>query len=221
MEIEQRAVARALRAAAPAVRARVVRTGIGKDRIAEHARRLAAESPPPAALILAGVCGGLAHTAPLPSIARVIDEHGHAWAGGIGFAPGATGAVTLVGVDRIVATPADKAALARGTGAAIVDMESHAFAALCESLGVRWSVVRGVSDTPDESLPAEVLGWIDAEGRSRAGRAVLDMARRPSLIPHMIRVLRRSSRVLPLVARRAVEIAMEVESAAGPLTPRG
>ncbi|MGH7133115.1 MAG: hypothetical protein ACREJO_14355 [Phycisphaerales bacterium] len=217
MQVEERAVRRALNAAArtsshDAPATRVLRTGIGKDRITACVRELSTSSTPPAAFILAGVCGGLTPTIPLPPIARIIDEHGHTWDHGIGFSPASPGGVVLIGVDRIVGSPADKADLARATGAAIVDMESHAFAALCESLGVPWSIVRGVSDTPDESLPPEVLGWLAPDGTTRTGRAVADMARKPWLIPHMVRVMRRSSVVLPLVASRAVEIALKLEN---------
>lgn len=226
MEVEERAVRRALRAVlcdsphyAPCTS--ILRTGIGKDRITACVRELHASPTPPAAFILAGVCGGLTPTSHLPPIARVIDEHGHAWDRGIGFTPSSPSGVTLIGVDRIVGSPADKAALARATGAAIVDMESHAFAALCETLGVPWSVVRGVSDTPQESLPPEVLGWLAPDGSTRTGRAVADMARKPSLIPHMVRVLRRSSAVLPLVGARAVEIALQIEYQDNPFTRRG
>ena len=226
MEVEERAVRRALKAVprnsphdAPATR--IVRTGIGKDRITACVRELGASAAPPAAFILAGVCGGLTPTIHLPPIARVVDEHGHAWERGIGFTPGSPDGVTLIGVDRIVGSPADKASLARASGAAIVDMESHAFAALCESLGVPWSVVRGVSHTPEESLPPEVLGWLAPDGSTRTGRAVAEMVRKPSLIPHMVRVLRRSSAVLPLVAARAVSLALEIEHRQNPFTPRG
>ncbi|MFN0010379.1 MAG: adenylyltransferase/cytidyltransferase family protein [Phycisphaerales bacterium] len=216
MQIEEAAVVRAVRAAGAHTPIRVVRTGIGKDAIlAALVRELAAavgaggavggaEGHAPSLVILAGACGGLRPTADVPSISRIIDEHGHTWPRGIGFDPAG---VTLVAVDRIIATPQDKAALAAATGAAIVDMESHAFAAACETRGLAWSVIRGVSDTPDESLPAEVLAWITPDGRTRSLRAFLDLLRRPWLIPHIIRLLRRSNRVLPKVGEAALALA--------------
>ncbi len=202
MQIEERALLRGLRAA-PNPDVRIVRTGIGKDAILAVLER-EARAAAPALVILAGACGGLSPTAEVPPVARVIDEHGRAWGAGIGFD---TAGVTLIGVDRVVATPADKAALAARTGAAIVDMESHAFAAACEARGLAWSVVRGVSDTPDETLPAEVLSWVRADGTTRNVRAAIDMLLRPGHIPHIFRVLRRANRTLPLVAARALAIA--------------
>jgi len=166
--------------------------------------------------ILAGLCGGLTAGHEVPPIARVIDEHGHEWTptlaprfddSALGTRHSALGSpVTLIGVDRIISTPADKRALAAATGAAIVDMESHAFAARCEELGVPWAVVRGVSDTPEETLPEEVLHWITPEGNTRTARAVRDMLLHPGHIPHILAFVRRSNRVLPQVGERVVRL---------------
>lgn len=185
-------------------RTRVVQTGIGRDavlRSLESIRR-------PSLVILAGAAGGLLACEDLPPIARVVDEHGGAWTP---FAADPSG-LTLIGVDSIISTPGDKRALAARTGAAIVDMECHVFAARCEEMGVAWSVVRGVSDTPEETLPQEVLGWITPSGDTRTGRAIMDMVRRPRLVGHIAGVVRRSNRVLPLVGRRVVEIIREWRS---------
>lgn len=182
----------------------VVQTGIGKDAIVASARQtLAASADPGVMLILAGACGGLTHVADVPPIATVLDEHGQSWTPHNADPTG----VRLVAVDRIVATPADKTALATSSGASIVDMESHAFAAFCEGQGVRWSVVRGVSDTPQETLPHEVLGWITPTGDTRSFIAARDLVLKPRLVPHIIRVVRRSNRVLPGVGHRVAEIA--------------
>jgi hypothetical protein len=180
---------------------RVVQTGIGKDALVRAIAR-AGSGPGACLFVLAGACGGLGHGEDVPPIARVVDEHGRTWTPWGAEKNGAA----LAAVDHIVSTPADKQALAERTGASIVDMESHAFAARCEEMGIAWSVVRGVSDTPDETLPHEVLGWITPEGDTRTGRAMLDMVRRPSLVPHIVGVMRRSNRVLPLVGKRVVEI---------------
>ncbi len=217
MEIELAAVRRAARAArtAGAPHLELHRSGIGKEAIVACLRRAverpAPGLPPVGVVLLAGACGALRHVEDVPPIARVIDEHGNEWRSGVGMV--AEGC-TLIAVDRIVGTPAEKVALARGSGADIVDMESHAFAAACVELRVRWGVVRGVSDTPEETLPGEVLSWIRPDGRTRTVRAAWDLLRRPGLIPHTARVLRRSRRVLPLVGRRVVDVAGGAEAGA-------
>lgn len=203
MHIEFAAVRRALRAATLEHSARLVRTGVGKDAILRSLRDHAQRQPTSLA-ILAGVCGALRHVPDRPAISRVIDQHGHTWSDGVGFDPAG---VTLIAVDQIVATPADKAALAQRSGAAIVDMESHAFAAACRDMALPWTVIRGVSDTPEETLPAQVIHWIRPDGTTIVARAALDMLRAPTLIPHIVGVVRRSNRVLPLVAAQAVQLA--------------
>ncbi len=181
-------------------RAVVLQTGVGASAVAEAVKNNAARG---ARLILAGACGGLRDCPDVPRIARVIDEHGHQWR------TEAPDGVTLIGVDRVISTPAAKRELAERTGASIVDMESHAFIAECERAGLKWRIVRGVSDTPAETLPDEVLGWIDSAGDTRYGRAALDLVRRPRLVGPIVSVLRRSSRVLPLVGEEVVRIVRE------------
>ncbi len=189
-----------------------IQTGIGREAILRTLDTLAQ----PALVILAGAAGGLIACEDVPPIAKAIDEHGRSWTP---FAAAPAG-VTVIGVDTIISTPDDKRALAARTGAAIVDMECHAFAARCEEMGVAWSVVRGVSDTPEETLPHEVLGWITPGGDTRTGRAVLDMVKRPSLVPHIAGFVRRSNRVLPLVGRRVVEIVRVWEQSRVPTNGR-
>ncbi len=185
---------------------RVVQTGIGKAAVVRAV--VAARG---GLFVLAGACGGLVMGEDVPRIARVVDEHGGVWTPWGAASDG----VTVAGVDRIVSTPEEKRTLAAGTGAAIVDMESHAFAAACEKRGVAWTVVRGVSDTPEETLPGEVMGWITPEGETRSGRAALDMLRRPALIGHIVGVMRRSNWVLPRVGRRVVEVIRAWEASVG------
>lgn len=213
MRIEHQAVLRATRRAAASsghIAPRVIQTGIGTHAIL----RTLDDISPGTHIILAGTCGALSHVEDVPPIARVIDEHGQSWT----LAPDG---VTLVGVDRLISSPAAKRSLASSTGASIVDMESHAFCAACIQQGRSFSIVRGVSDTPDELLPEAVLGWIDAAGNTRALRAAFDMARRPSLVPHIAAVIRRSNRVLPQVGQRVAELAAKHGRAATPSAGAG
>ena len=62
------------------------------------------------------------------------------------------------------------------TGSDLVDLESAAFARVAEENRWRWAIVRGVSDGPDTTLPADIDTWVDAIGRTRpvrVARAVL------------------------------------------------
>lgn len=92
----------------------------------------------------------------------------------------------------VVGTPEEKARLAAATHAHLVDLESHAFASCAESAGLRWGVVRGVSDGAHETLPAELAGFVDARGETRVARVVAALVRRPSLVPALMRIGRTS-----------------------------
>lgn len=235
MRVEFEAVRGQLsRAGADLRHVRLIQTGIGKAHVTSAVESVARQVAGGSVLfILAGACGGLVPTEDVPSIERVIDQHGHEWPcerwwraeGGGGAASGRAG-VTLVGVDEIIATPADKLRLARATGAAIVDMESHAFIQACErsapasGIDVHWAIARGVSDTPEETLPERVLHWIDESGNTRPFRAGVDLITRPWLVPHIAGVLRRSRRVLPTVGRRVVEICSAWGTGASMKTPQ-
>lgn len=79
----------------------------------------------------------------------------------------------LLTVAAIVATPEAKARLYAETGALAVDMESAPILAAARERGWDAIVVRAVSDDARETLPAELLGLVDAGGRVRLGRALV------------------------------------------------
>ncbi len=72
--------------------------------------------------------------------------------------------------DRTLTTPEAKRAWAARSGADLVDLESAAFARVADENQWRWAIVRGVSDGPDTTLPADIDTWVDAGGRTRLGR---------------------------------------------------
>jgi hypothetical protein len=115
--------------------------------------------------------------------------------------------VTLLGVDSVLTTPTEKREWHARTGAALVDMESHAFARTCTERGIPWGVVRGVSDSETEALPPEVLDWVRPDGGTRILRPIVDILRKPRLLPAAARLARRSASSLPRVAGEAAQIA--------------
>lgn len=190
MDTEERAARAAVRRAGAA--AEVLRTGIGAELVTAGFRaaleRHASGSPP--LIILFGLAGALDAAPDAPPIDRVVDEHGRTWACTVTPPlPTGEGFVPVVGVDRLAATPADKANLRRVTGALLVDMESHALAAVAAAKGVPFAVVRGVSDGPGHELPPQTLNWVTPQGVSRPGRFVRDVALRPWLIPTVVRTM--------------------------------
>lgn len=86
---------------------------------------------------------------------------------------------TLLGVAAVVESAESKARLWLETGALAVDMESAAVLAWAAARGLPAAVLRGVSDTADHGVPADLAGVIDDGGRVRTMRAVRAALARP------------------------------------------
>ena len=159
-------------------------------------------------VILAGLAGGLSETCPAGS-AQVVDRVMDALTGedwtptspDAGIDRPGTGSCVLVSTDAAVLTSRDKLALAERTGAQLVDLESAAFARSAVAAGWRWAVVRGVSDGWDTDLPRDIDLWIDGVGRARRGQVAAAIARRPWLMPSVLRLHHRSVEAMGEVAR--------------------
>ncbi len=81
----------------------------------------------------------------------------------------------IAGTPEPVADAAARAALARSSGAAAVDMESHEVGLAAAEVGLPVLAVRAIADPAGRSLPASAL---TALGVGRA-RAVIELCRRP------------------------------------------
>lgn len=206
LEIERRAIARALSAAyrrmPPAARSLapdIIRTGPGPVAVSTVVFSLAEREERPTLVVLAGLAGGLAPTSLTPRIGGVVDLERHRWIPTV--RPDLPGEeVTVVGVDDPVTTRAEKMALRARTKAQLVDCESHAFARACHRVGLAWSVVRAVSDGPDDALPPKAGAWVDAGGQTRPLRVAADLAMDPRLIPVVRRLGKRASAALAALA---------------------
>jgi adenosylhomocysteine nucleosidase len=97
--------------------------------------------------------------------------------------------------DRVIQTAEQKRALREQTGAAAVDMESHALAAEAALMDAPFYCVRAVTDTATEDLRFDFNAVRDAEGRIRRDRIVASAMRRPlAHVPELIRLAKRSRR---------------------------
>ncbi len=186
----------------------IIRTGPGATAVSKALERVAAEHADHSSLlvVLAGVAGGLAPVAAVPVIRAVVLED--ATTHPVPFAPHEKDepTVTLLGIDVPLASPGVKQEWNELTGASLVDTESHALVATCTRLGLTWSVVRGVSDAFDETLPIAVTHWVGANGATRPAQVAIDLIKRPSLVPEVWRLGKRSSACLQLVAARVATI---------------
>ncbi len=119
----------------------------------------------------------------------------------------------LLCVDAPLLTPADKQAALGRTGALAVDMESAAAARAAHMGGLPFFSLRVICDPAGRRLAPELLAGVDPQGNSRPGRLLVQLLRRPWLLPRFLamgrdfslarRSLRRSWRILrdPLAAR--------------------
>ena len=106
---------------------------------------------PEGLLVSFGVAGALRDDLPIGTVidaTRVVDEGGGVlWEGGpLGVTPARPG--TILGADRIVDDPAERARLHASTGADAVDMESAVLARSGRLAGC----IRSISDTPTREL---------------------------------------------------------------------
>lgn len=94
---------------------------------------------------------------------------------------------TIIGRDRIMASPAEKAALCAETGALAVDMESHVAARVAARHGLPFAAIRVISDTAHDALPPAALVGMNPDGSMALGRVLLSLARNPAQLPALIR----------------------------------
>lgn len=157
-------------------------SGAGAD-AATRAARLMLDGHRPMAIVTAGFAGGLDVSVARGSVVRpaaVVQESG---GGRIALATSAgAGGPLLVSVDEVAATMARKRELAARTGAAIVDMETHAVATVAAAVGLPCHGVRVISDAADQPLPPEVATLARPQTAARRFGAVLGaLGRRPAI----------------------------------------
>ena len=116
--------------------------------------------------------------------------------------PGAL-VVNACTAERVVTTAAARNVLARRFDADVVDMEGTHLAARLGACGVRFAMVRVVSDDASRDLPP-IGDAIDAEGRVEPVRIALAFARAPRAAYAFVRSVRRALATLTATTR-AVE----------------
>jgi purine-nucleoside phosphorylase len=102
---------------------------------------------------------------------------------------------------EVVATPEAKASLREESGALAVDMESALIVVWASSHGCPSLVIRAVSDTAGQEIPASLIGLVTREGRLRSGRAIVRALSRPRAIPSAFALRRGTAIGLKRIAR--------------------
>lgn len=131
---------------------------------------------------------------------------------------------------HLIATPAEKTALFRETGALAVDMEQ---AAVRRALPTGAIVIglRAISDPAHMALDPAILGFVDEQGRPRPLRVASALLRRPSLLPQLLALRKNTALALKNLGAgiraavdgfpRGADVAYAPPRATGTVSPPG
>lgn len=105
----------------------------------------------------------------------------------------------IVASDRLIATAEEKAALHRDSGAIAADMESHLAGAAAAAHGVRFAVLRCISDEAGADLPPAIAVAMAPGGGIAGLRIAGSILRRPGQIPALLRTTARFKRAFDVL----------------------
>ncbi|HYX19839.1 MAG TPA: hypothetical protein VFA98_03245 [Thermoanaerobaculia bacterium] len=179
---------------------RAAATGEGPRRAARRAAELC-DMHRPSVLLGAGVAGALSTDLAFGEILvarRVCDASGDAphpdaaLSDRAAAIPGIRGGA-LFSSDRMVVGARERSELAAriAEDPAAVDMESAGWARVASARGIPYIVVRAVSDTADEDLPAYLSRCYDPEGGIRRAKVILHALAKPATVPRLLAMRRR------------------------------
>lgn len=164
-------------------------------RVTVGAASIGAPRPGTRGLISFGVCGALDPTLAAGDLIvadgvlaggeRLASDPG--WANALRAALPGAGRGDVAAGDAIVGSPEAKAALRAASGAAIVDMESHAVARAARAAGLAFAVVRAVSDTAASALPFAAQAGFRPNGEPDVAAVIAALGRRPWELAALIR----------------------------------
>jgi adenosylhomocysteine nucleosidase len=110
----------------------------------------------------------------------------------------------LAGVDKVLASVADKQESFYATGAGAVDMESHAIAASAQAAGVPFIALRAIADPARRSLPQAALRAVGRSGETRTMSVLGGLLTRPWEIVALLALSRDSGKAFKTLRRVAV-----------------
>ncbi|RJP21812.1 MAG: hypothetical protein C4520_09145 [Candidatus Abyssobacteria bacterium SURF_5] len=114
-----------------------------------------------------------------------------------------------VTTNAVAATPPEKRRLCQKYGALAVDMESAQVASWAARLQIPMLSVRSISDLADDTLPPELAGMYDKDGKLRIAQA-FSLAGKPSLFLTAFRLKAQFDRSVSALARIMLPILQEI-----------
>jgi adenosylhomocysteine nucleosidase len=161
-------------------------------------------------IISFGLAGGLDPSLPAGTVvvAEAVAANGRVWPADPDLSRrlgGITGHLCL-GLDRVVVSADEKRHLNRETGAALVDMESGAVAAVASQSGVPFAVLRAICDPADRALPPAALVALDGAGRLAAARLAMSILANPGQLGALLGLARDAAMARKALRSRAMRI---------------
>jgi adenosylhomocysteine nucleosidase len=109
----------------------------------------------------------------------------------------------ILGSDRPVVGILEKAALYQATGAAALDMESHAVADAASAANLRFISLRAVIDAADQAVPEAALAGFRPDGKLSASGVVWGLLKSPNDLGDLIRLAGAAKRARESLGRVA------------------
>jgi len=192
----------------------LIQAGVGARAAARVGKELASRENPAALVVSTGFCGGLSDALKVGDIVAAhnivgIDAGGlpapqnlvrakmlveNQIAGALDAAKLRWECGSIVCSREPILKSEDKRALHVKSGAIAVDMESFALAESVDAAGTAVVVLRAVSDSVEDELPAEVAEFLDERGKVRVGKITRFVLKRPANITRLMSLKKRADK---------------------------
>jgi hypothetical protein len=96
--------------------------------------------------------------------------------------------LTTFCASQVIRSPSEKQALAGQWDASLVDMESAGVARAAQESGVGLSVVRAISDGMRDSVPIDIMPFLDSDGHIQYPGLILAIMARPWAVPGLVQL---------------------------------
>ncbi len=100
----------------------------------------------------------------------------------------------ILGLDRMLSSPQEKAGARARSGALAIDMESHHVARAAAERGLPFVAVRAISDQADEALPAIMASFVDGDGQTKMSAVLAALILRRVKLGELLQAGRASKR---------------------------
>lgn len=182
-------------------------SGVGAKNTERAVREIVARHGASGILIVAGFCGGLNPQMSVTDLVLVQSVCSHVESKSILFADSLLLSTAesvqvegtslhegaMVSVPKVLGSVEEKADCGQKTSAVAVDMETYSAAKIATELGMRWLGVRVVTDGAEQAMPLDFNAFNDASGNPNRTKIVMEVLKRPALIPALIRLGRDSA----------------------------